>query len=330
MQGLFDVSTISQLIRQGHVLVIAGTEEVLTQLPQGEWIGGVSRRFLTEEGACQESDVAYIYDFSEYIASARISTHQSYELDGLYTNHGPSTFTYVILPAFAMVHRAFSINAVTEIEHFSSPVVGWVAGVNLGGEEMSEPLVFDGTKLRMYTERMVALRGTLKEGLEASVEVLNPFVPGDGDTLVFDQPTFVVRECLINGVRRNIAEYWREINPDPGLPLVTTIRNAHVNVHPLRPLGITSLIMAASVIPNVEYRLAKPDPDFRAHFRAIAEAVSPGRIATVHCSANYDLLDLEGEKLGSLKGAFTYGEVAYVLMNQTSVNLRISKRVLSH
>ena len=127
--GLYSLSAVEAKIREGRYLALAGSEALLSQLPPGNWIGGVCKRFSARGGARVETERLYVYDFSDYISHADIETYQSFVFEGMPHPVGPDGFTYIIIPAFSLAHRAFSRYTATEIERLQSPLVGWVAGV---------------------------------------------------------------------------------------------------------------------------------------------------------------------------------------------------------
>lgn len=324
--GLYSLNAVEAKIREGRYLALAGSEALLSQLPRGNWIGGVCKRFSARGGARVETERLYVYDFSDYISHADIETYQSFVFEGMPYPMGPDGFTYIIIPAFSLAHRAFSMYTATEIERLQSPLVGWVAGVDLGCASMREALVYHGPTASSMPDRLVAMHCTLKPKYSSIIELINPFEPGDGDSIVFPNASFVVQECLVNGVEVNFAQYWRDTHPNPLFPLVANVRGMRVNVHPIQTNGRNSITMAASVIPGIEYKLARPRTDIVDYYRQLVDLVEPGHLFSMHCDANYQLMGLEGKELGRMEGAFTYGEIAYVLMNQTTVSLRIERQ----
>jgi len=50
MRHLLEVSEVQALIRRGDMLLLAGDEALLRQLPPGRWIAGTIPYFMTEDG----------------------------------------------------------------------------------------------------------------------------------------------------------------------------------------------------------------------------------------------------------------------------------------
>ena len=78
------------------------------------------------------------------------------------------------------------------------------------------------------------------------------------------------------------------------------------------------------VFPHVVYKLAQPfggsyDKQFS---HAIAELPEPAKFSC-NCVLNYLYAELQGKRTGQVTGPMTFGEVAYILLNQTMVQLTL-------
>ena len=167
---------------------------------------------------------------------------------------------------------------------------------------------------------------TLPDERLASVEIVNLFEPDDGDVLRFDSTSFEVDSCEVNGRRVNFAQYIRERRLDGGtLPLVGNFAGAHLNVS-LQTVGEAGgkVQLYAPVFTDVDYRFARPVGDYAAAFRArLAQQQADGIVWSCNCILNFLFGDLEGKAIGGLGGPVTFGEIAYQLLNQTLVAVRI-------
>jgi hypothetical protein len=80
----------------------------------------------------------------------------------------------------------------------------------------------------------------------------------------------------------------------------------------------------APVFPGVDYRLARPVPDYAAAFRArLAGYDASGAAFSCNCILNFLFGELEGKAIGGIEGPVTFGEIAYQLLNQTMVVVRL-------
>ena len=47
---LYDLNSVQHMIKQNEKLLLAGDEQVLRELPKGNWIGGTIPYFMAENG----------------------------------------------------------------------------------------------------------------------------------------------------------------------------------------------------------------------------------------------------------------------------------------
>jgi PAS domain S-box-containing protein len=167
---------------------------------------------------------------------------------------------------------------------------------------------------------------TLPRGKTADVGLINIFSPGDGDVLTFAADSFGAKEVLVAGVRRDFAEYAREKELDTRLPLVADCDGAMVNIS-FQGVDEASGEMKfyAPVFKGVEYRHARPVGDYVAEFASLlADGIDSHIAYSCNCIMNYVHASLEGRRTAGITGPFTFGEIAYQLLNQTIVYLTIS------
>ena len=78
------------------------------------------------------------------------------------------------------------------------------------------------------------------------------------------------------------------------------------------------------VFPHVAYRLARPfTGSYEAAFGHAIEDLPEKAGFSCNCVLNYLYSELEGKRTGHVIGPMTFGEVAYVLLNQTVVHLTL-------
>ncbi len=82
--------------------------------------------------------------------------------------------------------------------------------------------------------------------------------------------------------------------------------------------------MYAPVFTGVDYRFAKPVGDYAAAFRSRLASQETGDVAfSCNCILNFLFGSLEGKTIGGAPGPVTFGEIAYQLLNQTLVVVRV-------
>ena len=133
-------------------------------------------------------------------------------------------------------------------------------------------------------------------------------------------------DCQIDGQTTNLARWLQAQGLDHGkLPLVGDFAGAHLNVsfQKIDPAA-GQVALYAPVFPGVDYRIAKPVADYTAAFRARLESQSTeGQVLGCNCILNFLFGELEGKAIGGVQGPVTFGEIAYQLLNQTMVVLRV-------
>lgn len=323
MNGLFDVATVSALIRSGKRLVLAGLETPMRALPCGDWIGGTSAYFMTDHGGVHSSDHLFV---NELPASthAVIHMYDPANLPTLAFDHPGHGFTVLLLPAFSTVHTTFAKNVSGFPSVFARPLVGWITGVPLSGHGEAVPLVFDGRTGRGSGTEAVAMHVELPADQTASIGLVNPFVQGNGDRIMFPEVGFTATTALVNGRPVDFARYVSERAIDTRLPLVAVYDAAIINVSIRNVNTDTGTVeFYAPVFPHVEYRLAAPVADYARRFNAQIDADGEPFTFACNCILNYVYAELEGRTTGRLTGPMTFGEIAFMVLNQTAVTLTI-------
>ena len=312
------------MIAAGKPLLLAGSEEALSQLSTGNWIGGTIPYFMDEDGAvCCESRVFA----TELPACASFAGLREYPLEALpniCTDAPENGVSYLILPAGSAVHSAYAADAPEYAEFFSRPVVGWVSGVHLSKLGTQTPKVFNGTTGRASSDVGIALHAALPENKLAVLDIVNVFKPGTGDTITFPCTGFTVGDCEVNGMPWNFAKYMTCMKLDSKLPLTANYNGSIVNAS-IQSVdegnGVVQLY--APVFPGMEYKFGAPLADYVGAMQQAVETHSEPAAFSCNCILNYLYAGLEGKRTGSITGPITFGEIAHQLLNQTIVQLYI-------
>jgi hypothetical protein len=246
------------------------------------------------------------------------------QLAGIAAGAPDNGFALAIIPAGSAAHLDFAANAANYPGAFTHPTVGWIAGVHLSDLGRASPRVFDGTRGVALDNAAVVAYVELPPEHWVDVGIVNLFEPDDGDVLRFDDTSFKVGACCINGERANLADYLRTRGVDHGrLPLVGDFAGAHVNVS-VQAVHDDAVDLYAPVFSGVDYRLARPVNDYAAAFRSrLADTDAGDAVMGCNCILNFVFGDLEGRAIGGVAGPVTFGEIAYQLLNQTMVVIRV-------
>lgn len=312
-------------IEAGDVMVLAGDADLLAQLPRGNWIGGTTVYFVTENGGAVVRDKLFVTTFAE--AKGATPRHLSVEaLPALAQGYVPGGFTMIMIPAFSVAHSQFAIDGQSWPGLFDQPLAGWITGVHVEEIGKRAPMVFDGATGKGYDEGAVVLHVGLAEGAHVDLDILNIFAQGDdaAKTFTFETDGFAANTAKVNGQEVNFARYIEENGIDTRLPLVANYAGALVNVS-IQSVDTEAgeVKFYAPVVKGVEYRLANA---LGSYAQAFAQGAGEGGVGQYSCNCilNYLYGELEGQRTGGFTGPVTFGEIAYILLNQTLVRMDIS------
>jgi hypothetical protein len=324
-QGLYSVADASKLVDRGRVLLVAGDESLLRQLPKGTWIGGTSTNFMASAGGLNARDRVFVSDITEQVERAEVRSYSVGEISRIATDYPKNGFTVLNIPAFSELHSTFAKEVSSYAGVFDSPLYGWISGVDVSEIGKRSPKTFagDGTP---HGDRASALHVTLPPGKAAKIDIINLFFQGGGAEIEFAANGFEsTGDCLIGGKPGNLAAFVAANKIDVKLPLVANYQGAMINVS-LREVdpaaGKTTFY--APVFNGVKYKFAAPVEDYIAEFMRRLATIKTNSIAlSCNCVLNYLYAELEGKQTGSIVGPITFGEIAYMLLNQTLVYLSI-------
>lgn len=326
--GLYSVEKASAFIQDGHQLYIAGVEELLDKLPQGNWVGGTIPYFLAKGGGKQSMESVYVHDFGSYAKNTSFASYGPGEIHQASEAGYSHGFNFLILPAGKEVHLKYALDASDWPSLYNTPLFGVVAGVALNEIGKKESKTYLGTTGQSFTDKAVCLHVELPENFSPRLEIINVFeADKKGPVLEVEQTGFTFSEVLINGKKTNLANYLKEHTIGIEPPLVADYAGAQVNVSFQSndpESGVTSFY--APLFEGEKYYFSKPIEDYAKSFRSrLPESMEEGELVfCCNCILNYLYGGLEGVDIGFV-GPITFGEVAYSLVNQTFTYLIIDQ-----
>ncbi len=325
INNLLEVEEVNSLIKQDNILILAGHEESLNNLVRGNWIGGTIPYFMAENGGCFDKEKIFVTNITDYVKNVKIRLYGTDSINNITKDRYGHGFSYILIPGFSDVLSSFALNAQKLDNIYNMPLTGWVTGIDLNDIGKINPKIFDGNNLKKYDNRIVVMHVELLLNKIADLEILNIFHQGNGDSIEFIEEGFSCTNCLINGVEQNLAEYIEKNNINTKLPLVADYSGAMINISFQNiDKENKSVLFYAPLRKNTVYKLAKPIENYVKEFNSMVKNDANGEIiASCNCILNYIYSELEGKKTGVMKGPFTFGEIAYVLVNQTMVYLSI-------
>ncbi len=315
------------LIDSGAFLVIAADEEVLASLPCGNWIGGTIPYFMGQNGGVTTRKDVFVTPIRwEDSFEPSITTYDAATLSQICVDAPDNGYTIAVLPAFSDVHVEYAQNAPQYDDMFVKPVVGWISGIHLDDLSKRNPKVRDGRTTELLDNMAVVMHVPLPDSVAAQIQIVNLFSQGYGDALEFEQGGFEVERCRVNGRLTSFASYLQSIKHDTRLPIVANYSGALINVS-IKAIDVENdmVTLYAPVFPRVQYKLAKPfSGSYEDAFQtqATSQLLDNTQFAC-NCVLNYLYSGLEGKQTGQITGPMTFGEIAYVLLNQTLVQLTL-------
>ncbi len=324
-RSMLSVGEVQGKITQGKRLLLAGDEGLLRELPVGNWIGGTIPYFMTEDGGeCTRTRI-HVTELPDFIIDAAIRRYDETEIPRVYADAPENGVSFIIIPARSSVHLSFALNA-PNYDHFAiRPLVGWISGVHLDDLGSVSPKVFNGTTGEVIEDAAIVMHLSLPEGKIADIGIINIFEQGDGDTITFAADSFSARQAYINGRKVEFGRYIYEHRLDKRLPLVADYYGALINTSFREGDELQQEVeFYAPVFSGLRYKHARPVQDYISRFSArLPEGIGHQIIFSCNCILNYLYSRLEGKKVAGITGPATYGEIAYQLLNQTMVYLRI-------
>ncbi len=330
MKTLHSVEETTGLIQNGKTLLLAGDEALLAALPKGNWIGGTIPYFMGDEGGIVTKDKIHVKELEEFNKLQSIKTYGAEELSSIPEGYAENGVSFIIVPAFSDSHIGFAKNAMSYDGIFDSPLVGWVSGVHLDEfEEGKVPKVYNGLTGETNENKAVVMHTSLPDDTYANIEIINIFSDeGATDVITFPTDGNIVSDCMVNGETSSFADYLKKTNHNEQLPLIGDFMSARLNVS-IQAIDAEKkeVVLYAPVFSNIEYRLSKPVADYASSFADRLESVMSLETGfTCNCVLNFLYGNLEGKKTGKMTGPMTFGEIAYMLLNQTLVYCEYLKK----
>jgi hypothetical protein len=266
-----------------------------------------------------------VTDITDQASEVRITEYDADALPGIGADYPRDGFTVLIVPGLSDIHARFAHDVQDYDGIFNSPLIGWISGVGLNEIGTRAPKCFAGGPVPLG-DKAAAMHVSLPPGITAHVDIINLFEPGDGDSILFAADGFIAAEpCEVRGRRMTLAAHIAERGIDTRLPLVANYNGAMVNVsiESIDPSNGT-VRFYAPVFRGIEYRFAKPIGDYATTFAGLTVGRDTDDVAfSCNCILNYAYAGLEGKRTGDFTGPVTFGEIAYILLNQTLVYLSL-------
>lgn len=322
---LMNIEQTNSLIDSGKFLLIAADEALLLKLNKGNWIGGTIPYFMDIGGGVCTREKIFVTVIPDYVTELEIKTYDKESIRNVYIDQKENGVSFIIIPALNDLHFSFALNAPSYKNFGYSPLIGWISGLHLDDLGKSTAKTINGLDNKLLDGVAVVIHGALPETKYAEIDIINIFEQGHGDEIQFLEDSFSVKEALINGVKKNFAQYLKEINHDTRFPLVADYLGAMINISYQSVNEKTGeVVFYAPVFKGRIYKNAEKLDDYVMRFSAqMPKKEIPYIVFSCNCILNYLYSNLEGKKTEGISGPITFGEIGYQLLNQTLAYLTI-------
>ena len=323
---LYTKLEVIEFIRAGKQLVLSGDEDLLDQLPKGNWIGGTSPYFMDNNGGVFSTGKIFVDDFTNIASGFKIESYDKNSIKKIAAESFHNGFIVLIIPGDSETLFEFGINSLSYDKIFDNPVVGFVAGFDMAKMGKSSPKVYNGLTGEKLDKNGIAIHIQLPEGKVARAEILNlDTIDINSPRIRFPITSFTQSECTVNGDKTNIAEFLTHIKYKEGLPLISNYNGALIN-RDIKKIDIEKkeVVFFSPVFNDETYNLANVIDNY---FQLFNEKLDNQGKDVVYCSlcvSYYFLGKLENKKINA-EGVFAFGEIAYQLLNQTLVFLSLDE-----
>lgn len=323
---LRSIEEVKQLISNGAQLLLAGDEEILKQLPKGKWIAGTIPYFMSENGGTATRNKIFVNKIPKFVEKVKIVSYNEETISHVYSDAPENGYSIIIIPSSSNIHLSFAINAPKYTDFATRPLIGWISGIHLDDLGKITAKVINGETGNIHENQAVVMHISLPENKFADIGIVNIFSQGKGDIIQVLEDGFVHSDALINGEKRNLAEYISEKKLDTRFPLVADYFGAMINVSFQKVDESEKKVhFYAPLFKGQKYIQAEAIKDYVKAFTKQMPTEVRQIIFSCNCILNYLYSELEGKKTGDIIGPITFGEVAYQLLNQTLAYLTIQE-----
>ncbi len=316
---LMSIDETKKMIQSGKWLHIAGNEDLLKALPQGNWFGGSTEYFMDKSGGIVSGEKLFVTEIP--YTDVKVSVYDENNISDITSDAYQNGFSIIILPFDSEVHKFYAKNAADFKDIFLKNIIGWVSGTNLSVEGQT-PIVVNGQTGEVSEDKAVVLHVALPNDKIASIGIINIFSQDkESPVIEFNEDSFTVKKCLVDGKETVFADYIAKNNIDTKLPLVGDYSGSGINIS-IKQIEGDTINLYAPVFKGIQYRFANPVEDYTGEFNKQLDALAKvDPVFSCNCILNFLYGEFEGKPVQAFFGPITFGEVAYQLVNQTLVYL---------
>ena len=109
--SLKPVEQVVKMINNNRVLLLAGDESVLDQLPKGKWIAGTTPYFMSIDGGKFSKKLIHVTDITGIQEGFKIVNYDKENINNIVADEFENGFTMLILPVFQPVWQQYALNS---------------------------------------------------------------------------------------------------------------------------------------------------------------------------------------------------------------------------
>lgn len=323
---MLTIEQVKAKLNEGKFLSLSADEAVLDKIPRGNWIGGTIPYFMDNDGGKESRDQVFVHEIPDFAirSGIQIRFYDENDLPNVSINSPSNGFSLIIVPAFSNIHQEYAKKAPSYKDIYSKPLIGWISGIHLSDVGKSTPKVYNGLTGEKTDKKSVVMHVPLPNNKAANIDILNLFKQGNGDIITFEEDGFSAKNCLVNGNQVNLSDYLVKNNIDLKLPLVADLYGVMVNTSfQANDIDNKTVAFYAPVFRGIQYKIASPIENYVKQFISAIPGSAENNVFSCNCILNYLYSELNGKKTGQMVGPMTFGEIAYILLNQTLVYLNI-------
>jgi len=333
-QGFFTVDQVNAMIKNGDKLLLSGDAALLSQLYKGDWIGGSCSRFV-EKGKTLATtrEKIFVHNVTNVAANIKISVYEASNVSSIYDDAYDNGFSVLIMPFFSEVWGEYGVNCSNYSNFANRAVCGWVAVTPLYSdyEKNDESLVFSGKSGLSFKNSGVVMHIGLPADKYAEIHVFSPFKPSDDDVIVFEENGQQFEFALVNGVKKSIRQYLIDRKIDRSVDAGAGSRKCLagdyagfiMNVaiaHESEADEQKYVSFAAPIYKDIQYRIANMD---NMSYEEEKKSLNDNVVCSFTCITNSAHPEIYSKNLTQMNGPFTYGEIAYFLLNHATVYVTV-------
>jgi hypothetical protein len=323
---LYTKEQVVEFIRQGRIMHLCGNEQLLKDLPKGNWVAGTSPYFMDEVGKVCDSKI-YVDDFSFIAEECEVITLDETNIAEIAKrNKYDNGFIFIILPIDSKVYFTFANSSLEYESIYDNPVVGYVSSVHVEDYGKLQPKVAAGCSGgTLYDNKAAVMYVKVSDRLRVRTEIINlDTIDDTTPSLKFPKSGFVQSDCLIDGKPGNIASYLEAVKGRIGhYPQLITSQNGALVNRDIKSVNVETgeAEFFSPAYDSDVYYLVKTNNDYFATFnRRLGRKTDV--IACLSCTSYFLEGDFEYRHI-DFNGVYTFGEIAYQLLNKTIVTLEV-------